>query len=63
MKTIKISETTHQAIINYQNYLYQKQGMKLTFDELINLAIYNDYNDALLTDERIERMIKENGDK
>lgn len=63
MKTIKISEETHQAIVNYQNYLYQKQGQKWTFDELINIAICNDYSEAILMDERIERQIKEDGNK
>ena len=36
MKTIKITEQTHNQLVQLQAYLMNKQGIKYTFNELIN---------------------------
>ena len=40
MKTLKISDLTHLQLTELQSYLYKKEGIKYTFDQLIkNMAL------------------------
>lgn len=36
MKTLKITEETHKQLNELQSYIYNKQGIKFTFNELIS---------------------------
>ena len=38
MKTIKISQMTHAQLTEAQAYLYKKQGIKFTLNEIIAWA-------------------------
>ena len=39
MKTLKISTPVHRELVEMQAQIYRKQGIKLTFNEIINALL------------------------